>query len=219
MAKKDFLVDLDLNQNQLLNAVLQVLGVDPSAIEGQVWYNSGDERITYRDNTGVRKVATLEDVEGLLDFKGGYDANTNTPDLVTPAPGAVLKGDAYVVTVGGIFFGEEVSPGDFLFAKVDDPAALADWVVVERNLPDGVTTKFSVDLNDAEATVTRVEAGGQTTFTVTHGLNTLDVEVDVKRLSDGRFFGAQISATGVNTVEIVGNGSISNAVYRAIIIG
>ena len=45
---------------------------------------------------------------------------------------------------------------------------------------------FDVDLDSAESTVTRVFAGGRTTFTVTHSLGTLDVKPEVFRLSDGR---------------------------------
>lgn len=43
MAGKDFLVHIDLNKNQLLNAALQVLATDPSAPTlGQIYWNSTD---------------------------------------------------------------------------------------------------------------------------------------------------------------------------------
>jgi len=56
---------------------------------------------------------------------------------------------------------------------------------------------FAVDLDSAEASVTRVFAGGRTTFTVTHNLNTLDVKPQ--------------------TVDVSRNGNIANGLFRAVI--
>jgi len=72
-------------------------------------------------------------VVGLLDFKGGYDANTNTPDLDT-APSGVLKSDVYVVTAAGTFFTVAVEVGDQLIAKVDAATLETDWTIVQANL-------------------------------------------------------------------------------------
>jgi len=76
---------------------------------------------------------------------------------------------------------------------------------------------FSVDLDSAEATVTRVVAGGRTTFTVTHSLNTLDLKPEVFRLSDGRTVGWRVERTGVNTVEVSRNGNVANGLFRMVI--
>jgi len=73
-------------------------------------------------------------VAGLMDYKGGYDATTNTPDLDT-SPVGVLKGDSYTVTVGGSFFTEVVEAGDIVIAEIDSPTVLTDWTVVNKNLP------------------------------------------------------------------------------------
>ena len=52
----------------------------------------------------------------------------------------------------------------------------------------GTTNKFSsnfnVDLDSAEASVTRAFAGGRTTYTVTHSLNSFDITPEVYRLSN-----------------------------------
>jgi len=76
---------------------------------------------------------------------------------------------------------------------------------------------FNVNLDSAEATVTRVFAGGRTTFTVTHSLGTLDVKPEVYRLSNGRTVGWRIERTGVNTVEASRNGNIADGDYRIVI--
>jgi len=75
-------------------------------------------------------------VTGALVFKGGYDAATNTPNLTTPAAGAVLQGYTYVVTVAGTFHGEAVQIGDMIIARQDNPSSLAHWTLVNKNIPD-----------------------------------------------------------------------------------
>jgi hypothetical protein len=71
-------------------------------------------------------------VAGLLDYKGAYDADTNSPDLDS-APSGILKGDCYTVTVAGNFFALAVEVGDFIIAEIDDPVLIANWTVVQRN--------------------------------------------------------------------------------------
>jgi len=71
-------------------------------------------------------------VVGLMDYKGGYDASTNSPDLDT-TPSGILKGDVYTVTVAGTFFTEDVEVGDMLFANQDSPTTLSHWTRVQYN--------------------------------------------------------------------------------------
>jgi hypothetical protein len=142
MATKVFLHDLNLNFNQLLNAKFQVLATDPVAPqEGQFWFNSAEDRVKYYDGVSTQLVANLNDITGLLDYKGGYDAAANTPNLdATPTAGTIFKGDTYTVTVAGTFYTEDVQVGDMLIAEIDDPAALSDWTLVERNQNPASTT-------------------------------------------------------------------------------
>lgn len=100
-------------------------------------------------------------------------------------------------------------------ARVITPATLAGYIA-SQNLPK----KFSVDLDGAgEASVTRVFAGGQTTFTVTHNLNTTDTNVDVKEIASGEQVITEIDNTGANTMDVIFTGNIADDVYRITIIG
>jgi hypothetical protein len=76
---------------------------------------------------------------------------------------------------------------------------------------------FNVDLDSAESSVSRVFAGGRTTFTITHNLGTLDIKPEVFRLSDGRTIGFRIERTGINTVEVSRNGDIADGLFRILI--
>jgi len=111
--------------------------------------------VTYVDNA----------VTGALIYKGGYNAATNTPDLdVTPS--GVVKGDTYTVTAAGNFFTEAVQVGDMLVAEVDSASTLADWTVVNKNIPDIVdaseTAKGIIEI----ATQAEVDAASSTVLAV-----------------------------------------------------
>jgi len=85
----------------------------------------------------------------------------------------------------------------------------------------GTTNKFSsnfnVDLDSAEASVVRVFAGGRTTYTVTHALNSLDVTAEAFRLSNGRTIGLRVERTGVNTIDVSRSGNSADGIYRILI--
>jgi len=128
-------------------------------------------------------------------FQGGYNANTNTPDLdVSPATD-IKKGFFWAVTVGGTFFSEVVQPGDLIYADTDNPGAtFSNWVVVQtgqdiatddtqalaiRGISAYDSTYFNVDAtgwatlrpqanaNGAKIALTGgADSGGETTFTV-----------------------------------------------------
>jgi len=78
---------------------------------------------------------------------------------------------------------------------------------------------FNIDLDSAEASVTRVVAGGRTTFTITHNLNTLDLQAQVFRLSDGRGINWRIERTGVNTIDASRAGNVADGLFRILIQG
>jgi hypothetical protein len=69
-----------------------------------------------------------------VSFKGGYNANTNTPDLDV-SPSGVKAGDMYYVTVAGTFFTTPLEAGDVIIANIDDADAESEWTMVQKNLP------------------------------------------------------------------------------------
>jgi hypothetical protein len=80
-------------------------------------------------------------VAGLLDYKGSYNATTNSPDLDV-SPSGILKGDSYTVTGAGNFFSTAVEVGDFIIANQDNPTLVAHWTVVQKNM-DGIAVTGS----------------------------------------------------------------------------
>ncbi len=69
-------------------------------------------------------------ISGGVNYQGGYNAATNTPDLESGT--GILKGYMYTVTVAGDFFTDTVAVGDVLIAENDTPTTLAEWTIVAR---------------------------------------------------------------------------------------
>ena len=86
-------------------------------------------------------------VVGLLDYRGGFDASVNAYPSSggSGTGGAILKGDMWVVSVGGTIDGKVIHAGDSLIANVDTPAqTTAKWNTVQSNLtyvPEDVANK------------------------------------------------------------------------------
>ena len=99
------------------------------------------------------KIPTQQSVKAYVDgrvassveYKGGYDADTNTPDLETGT--TVTIGDMYTVTVAGTFFsGPDLEVGDVLISEANGPTTVAEWTVVNKDL-DAASIKASYESN------------------------------------------------------------------------
>ena len=295
-----YLNNIDLNKNQLQNAVIQVLASAPSnPVEGQIYYDSSDNVIYYYDGsnwesmggdlTGIstntaqqiviadgngpipsvsvqtgtvtnagtslatgdqifdfvtsgNKNARIENISdptqpgdaatknyvdtvatGLLDYKGGYNASTNSPALTGASNITIDKGDAYTVTVDGTFLGEQVRAGDFIIAEraivANTGPILSDFTITQSNI-DLATAGTSVsavkgiasfDAEDftvssgfvALQSTTYVAAiGGSNSVAVNHSLGTTDVNVQLFEISTGETVHAEVVRTSTSGVTI-----------------
>jgi hypothetical protein len=102
---------------------------------------------------------------GALIFRGGYDPTTNTPDILGGS--TVKKGHTYVITAAGLFYTDTVSPGDMVIAQQDGSSTLAQWLVVNKNIPNIVDASTTDKGIIAIATDAEVIAGTNTSKAVT----------------------------------------------------
>lgn len=181
---------------------------------------------------------------GALVYKGGYNASTNTPNLDI-SPTGVTIGNTYTVTVSGTFFTDAVQVGDMLIAEINNPTILADWTVVNKNIPDIVpaseTAQGIIEIATSGETATgtddtravtplklaqnvasyrysaNIGNGVLTSIPVNHGLNSVDVTNKVTRVSDGKVVICDDVVTNSGTMTFNFNVAPTNNEYRVTI--
>jgi len=143
-----------------------------------------------------------DSVAGGLIYQGGYNADTNTPDLTT-SPNSILKGWTYTVTADGTFFGEQLRVGDVLIAEVNDPSALTDWTTVQNNIDLASLTQVGIGNVNIDG------AGNKDGLSLAYASGTATVGLDITGLPN---LSVAITAADLDSLEIpLYNGFTSDA--------
>ena len=142
------------------------------------------------DSTRIATTAFVQQaVTGLLEFKGGFNANTG--DLDSPLTGdlytdvAISIGDYYVVTTAGNFFGNTatpLTPGDSVIVQIAQDAgdaAEVDFIVVQSDTD--LATLSTVGLGNVNADTADSKLG----ISVSYLSGTAKTGVDIVGLDAG----------------------------------
>jgi len=97
--------NLDMNLNQIFNALAQKLGTDPvSPVEGQFWYNTGTHQLKYYNGSATVIVymsdsSNTASTNVLRDGSGNISVNKVTVATTTPTSGNELASKSYVDSI------------------------------------------------------------------------------------------------------------------------
>lgn len=104
----DYLVNLNLNKNELQNAVIQPLAAAPaSGVLGQIYYNSADHLMYQHNGTAWVAVGSLQDVQNASGTSFVSNGIATIPNASTSAAG--LMTTTQVTKLNGIATGAQVN--------------------------------------------------------------------------------------------------------------
>ena len=222
---KQFLVDLNLNKNELQNAVIQNLATDPSnGLPGQIYYNTTIGKYKYFNGTQWKEIGD----EGYAPLNS--PAFTGVPTAPTPNAGTsttqiattefvsnairdlvnamLFKGTIGTNgTAGTTLPTSEVRIGDTYKIITDgtyagQAAKVGDMFIATATTPTWAYVPSGDDegLNKYSGIIT----GDNTTssFTITHNLNSRDIVVNVYNASTHEEVIVDITKTTVNAITI-----------------
>lgn len=145
MAAKKYFVDIDLQKNELVSAVLHntTAGGVGSPVPGQIIFDTDDDVLKYYDGTAWQTSETR--LDGALQYKGSIDHDASA--AVNPQ-----TGDLYVFNTAGTatnYGGGTVAAGDFAIYNG------TGWDIIQGNTVDATeTVKGVVELATDAETVT-----------------------------------------------------------------
>ena len=133
----NFLTNVNLNKNEIQNAVVQVLAAAPSSpVEGQIYYSSVDHIMYQYNGTSWVPVGYSGTLDAMI-FKGTIGSSGAT---VSSLPATHSAGWTYKVITAGTYAGQTCEVGDLIICVADGTvAADADWTVVQTNIDGAVT--------------------------------------------------------------------------------
>lgn len=151
------------------------------------------------DSTRIATTAFVQAaVTGLLEFKGGFNANTGdldsplTTDLYTDT--IINIGDYYVVTTAGDFFGNAATP-----------LTPGDSVIAQNAVPDPTTTAAT----EADFIVVQSDTDLATLSTV--GLGNVNADTADSKLGISVSYLSGTAKTGVDIVGLDAGGAVDNS--------
>jgi hypothetical protein len=206
MAAKKYFANIDLNKNQIKNAVAETItqaAADSGKVTGQLIFDTGTATLKYYDGSNWQSTKTR--FSGQILYKGaiGHDA---------ASPESTNSGDLYVFTSPGTatnYGGGVVEIGDYVIYN----GATTSWSVIQGNVVQSSTgVKGIVEL----ATSDEAETGSDTARAIVPSALKAWADQTDKTVTRKRVFTGQTINSSPNTLtHAIGNNNPYVSVYTS----
>ena len=231
MARKYF-TDFDLNGNQIIGVRLENLAATPTAGNaGRLFFNTATLKVELDSGASFGPLASEAFVNNAVGNAGGgdmtkaaYDSNDDgTVDAADSTPWAGVTGKPtefppaahnqtastisdFNVEVDGriVTYFDTVAGAD---ENLDTLRELIDKIKANETALDAIIGRHAEDIGD----------GSATSIAVAHGLNSLDVTVEVYEKASGATVGVDVVRTNANTVTIGTNAPLASGSHRVVV--
>jgi len=212
MAKKNVLVDIDLNQNELQNGVIQNLASDPASgsKEGRFWMNTTTHKPMYYDGTENQEFGRVY-TEG-----SGIDITSDVISIDNSVTGATKCKITYnnqgLVTSGANLEASDIP--NLTLSKITDVTATA----TEVNVLDGITAS-TAELNIMDGVT--VTASDINSVTSKIGLTDLSIDSGSTNYlgydnTTGKFSAKVDTTVTASSTNLVTSGAVESAIASAV---
>ena len=183
MAKK-YLTDIDLNKNQLQNAVVHALATAPSSgVIGQIYYNTTDKNLYQHNGTTWVKVASgaITSISGTAPISVTGSGESRTVSISAASGSAAgSMSSAHYTKLEGIATGAEVNQNAFSNVKVGSTTVAADSKTDTLELAAGTNITLTPDATNDKVTIATSAEVNQNAFSKVAVSGQTTVEADAK---------------------------------------
>jgi len=193
----DFFSSIDLNKNEIQNAVVQNSGSDPgSPIAGQIYYNSGDNTLRFHNGSSFQTLSTTTgDITGVTAGTG--------------LTGGGSSGDVTLNVVGGDGITANANDVAITAAQTTITSVLNASLVVGRDSDNQI--KFSTD----DQIIFRVGGGDGVTFKASGEIEATSLDISGDADIDGTLEADAITVGGTALNTVIAGVTVANATLAA----
>lgn len=188
MAKKTFLIDIDLNKNQLLNMVLQNLASAPSSpVDGQAYFNTTDHRAYFYDANAASWISV----------GGSYTHPNHSGDVTSVGDGAQTISQDAVNNAKLANMANSTLKGRATAGTGDPEDLTATQVRTILNVADGADVTNATNVSNAGALM-KTAYDAQTVLAATADNTPAPVTIAEQKVL-GRVTGGNIAALDIDS--------------------
>lgn len=162
-----FLAHIDLNKNQLQNAVIHPLGTAPTGVEGQIYYNStvGDKKLYIFDGSNWTPVGDITSIASTTSQLTVSSGTTGAVSLALDIATTVTNGGTGLVTSDLLF--------DYIAGGTASVTSIIAGTGISVSSATGAVTVTNTDLGSSQNIFKNFAIGGQSTLVADTNNDTL----------------------------------------------